>query len=140
MAEIEFFFLRLYVLNHAPWDELHQKQALKGRFQATRGDELHLNVALSEDNDAVKCVSLARWRKSSRNRDMVSHFYRLLYRFRMRTYAEALFRRSRHEKQEKLWLQCSLMRLGSELRQSEHRSSAAGRPVQDAAEAIGSSI
>ncbi|MGY3591603.1 hypothetical protein ACVIGB_008814 [Bradyrhizobium sp. USDA 4341] len=71
---------------------------------------------------------------------MVSHFYRLLYRFRMRAYTEALFRRSRHEKQEKLWLQCSLMRLGSELRQSEHWSSAAGRPFQDAAEAIGSSI
>ncbi|MCP3419279.1 MULTISPECIES: hypothetical protein [Bradyrhizobium] len=71
---------------------------------------------------------------------MASHFYRLLYRFRMRAYAEALFRRSGHEKQETLWLQCSLMRLGSELRQSDHWSSTAGQPVRDAAEAIVSPI
>ncbi|ODM76408.1 hypothetical protein A6X20_13950 [Bradyrhizobium elkanii] len=71
---------------------------------------------------------------------MACHFYRLLYRFRMRAYAETLFRRSRHEKQERLWLQCSLMRLGSELRQSDHWSSAAGQPVQDVAEAIFSPI
>jgi hypothetical protein len=68
--------------------------------------------------------------------DMASHFYRLLYRFRMRAYAETLFRRSTHEKQEGLWLRCSLMRLGSELRQSNHRSSAPCQPVRDAAEAI----
>ncbi|VIO69928.1 hypothetical protein CI1B_30480 [Bradyrhizobium ivorense] len=67
---------------------------------------------------------------------MASHFYRLLYRFRMRTYAETLFRRSMHEKQEGLWLQCSLMRLGSELRQSNHRSVASCQPVRDTAEAI----
>ncbi|WP_194473604.1 hypothetical protein [Bradyrhizobium sp. CCBAU 51753] len=71
---------------------------------------------------------------------MARRFYRLLYRFRMRAYAETLFRRSRHEKLEKFWLQCSLMRLGSELRQSDHWSSAVGQPVQDAAEAIASPI
>ncbi|NOJ41497.1 hypothetical protein [Bradyrhizobium australiense] len=57
----------------------------------------------------------------------------------MGTYAETLFRRSKRDKQERIWLQYSLMRLGSELRQSEHWSSAAGRPVlhgNDAAEAV----
>jgi hypothetical protein len=62
--------------------------------------------------------------ETSMERDMTSHS-RLLYRFRMRTYAETMFRRSRCEKQEMIWLQSSLMRLGSELRQSERWSSAA---------------
>ncbi len=59
---------------------------------------------------------------------MASQFYRVLYRFRMRTYVESLFRRSRRERQETIWLKLTLMRLGNELRQSEHWSSAAGQP------------
>ncbi|TKV73904.1 hypothetical protein FDV58_35240 [Bradyrhizobium elkanii] len=67
---------------------------------------------------------------------MTSHFYRLLYRFRMRAHAETLFWRSGYEKEERLWLQYSLIRLGSELRQSGHWSSPACQPVGDAAEVI----
>lgn len=61
---------------------------------------------------------------------MAIHFYRTLYRFRMRAHVETLFRRSERERQEKIGLKCSLMRLGNELRQSEHWSSAARQPVR----------
>ncbi|UPJ47996.1 hypothetical protein IVB30_33385 [Bradyrhizobium sp. 200] len=64
---------------------------------------------------------------------MARHFYQL----RMGMYAETLFRRSRREKQERIWLQYNLMRLGSELRRSEHWSSAADqRHGNDAAETV----
>ncbi|KRR12473.1 hypothetical protein CQ10_39680 [Bradyrhizobium valentinum] len=62
---------------------------------------------------------------------MAGHFYRL----RMGIYAETLFRRSNRVKQERIWLQCNVLRLGSELR----RSSAAGQPGRhrnDAAETV----
>ncbi|MBT1516547.1 hypothetical protein KIP88_39665 [Bradyrhizobium sp. SRL28] len=55
---------------------------------------------------------------------MAGHFYRL----RMGIYAETLFRRSNRVKRERIWLQYNVMRLGSELRRSEHWSSAAGQP------------
>ncbi|WP_407175479.1 hypothetical protein [Bradyrhizobium sp. STM 3562] len=56
---------------------------------------------------------------------MTGDFHRVLYRFHMRTYAEMLFRRSKREKLERIWLEQTLMRLGGELRQSEHWSGAA---------------
>lgn len=57
---------------------------------------------------------------------MASHFYRL----RMGPYAETLFRCSRREKLQMIWLQCNLMRLGSEAIRSEHRSIAADQPIR----------
>ncbi|MDE5457599.1 MULTISPECIES: hypothetical protein [Bradyrhizobium] len=66
---------------------------------------------------------------------MAGHFYRL----RMGIYAETLFRRSNRVKRERIWLQYNVMRLGSELRRSEHWSSAAGQPGRhrnDAAETV----
>lgn len=57
---------------------------------------------------------------------MASQFYR----FRMGAYAETLFQRSKREKQQMLWLQYNLMRLGSEVVRSEHWSIAAERPVR----------
>lgn len=57
---------------------------------------------------------------------MASHFYRL----RMGAYAEALFQRSKREKQQMIWLQYNLMRLGSEVVQSEHWPIAAKQPVR----------
>lgn len=57
---------------------------------------------------------------------MASHFYRL----RMGAYAEALFQRSKREKQQMMWLQYNLMRLGSEVVRSERWSIAAEQPVR----------
>ncbi|WP_234685225.1 hypothetical protein [Bradyrhizobium monzae] len=57
---------------------------------------------------------------------MASHFYR----FRMGTYAETLFQRSKREKQQMIWLQYNLMRLGGEVVRSERWSIAAERPVR----------
>lgn len=57
---------------------------------------------------------------------MASHFYRL----RMGAYAETLFRCSKHEKLQMIWLQCNLMRLGNEVIRSEHWSIAADQPVR----------
>ncbi|EHR01108.1 hypothetical protein [Bradyrhizobium sp. WSM471] len=48
-----------------------------------------------------------------------------LYRLRMGTYANALCRRSKREKQQTIWLQYNLMLLGCEL----------GRPEQPSAPA-----
>lgn len=62
---------------------------------------------------------------------MGSHFYRL----RMGTYAETLFRRSKRDLQQRLWLQYNLMRLGNELTQSEHRFGAADQQVLDGCDA-----
>lgn len=44
-----------------------------------------------------------------------------LYRLRMGSYVGALFRRSKHDLQQRLWLQCNLMRLGCELAGSQHQ-------------------
>lgn len=52
---------------------------------------------------------------------MASHFYRL----RMGAYAKTLFRSSKRELQQRLWLQYNVMRLGYELGQSRCRSNAA---------------
>ncbi|QQO35471.1 hypothetical protein JJC00_07420 [Bradyrhizobium diazoefficiens] len=57
---------------------------------------------------------------------MASRFYRLW----MGAYAEALFQRSKREKQQMMWLQYNLMRLGSEVVRSEHWSIAADQPVR----------
>lgn len=57
---------------------------------------------------------------------MASHFYRL----RMGAYAETLFRCSKREKLQMIWLQCNLMRLGSEVIRSKHWSIAADQPVR----------
>lgn len=57
---------------------------------------------------------------------MASHFYRL----RMGAYAETLFRCSKREKLQMIWLQCNLMRLGSEVIRSEHWSIPASQPVR----------
>lgn len=57
---------------------------------------------------------------------MASHFYRL----RMGAYAETLFRCSKREKLQMIWLQCNLMRLGSEVIRSEHWSIAAEQRVR----------
>lgn len=56
---------------------------------------------------------------------MASHFYRL----RMGAYAETLFRCSKREKLQMIWLQCNLMRLGSEGIRFEHSSIAADQAV-----------
>ncbi|RXH33205.1 hypothetical protein XH94_30460 [Bradyrhizobium zhanjiangense] len=42
-----------------------------------------------------------------------------LYRLRMGSYVGNLFRRSKHDLQQRLWLQCNLMRLGCELPRSQ---------------------
>lgn len=57
---------------------------------------------------------------------MASHFYRL----RMGAYAETLFRCSKREKLQMIWLQCNLMRLGSEVIRSEHWSVPDNQPVR----------
>lgn len=57
---------------------------------------------------------------------MASHFYRL----RMGAYAETLFRCSKREKLQMVWLQCNLMRLGNEVIRSGHWSIAADQPVR----------
>lgn len=57
---------------------------------------------------------------------MASHFYRL----RMGAYAETLFRCSKREKLQMVWLQCNLMRLGSEVIRSEHWSIPVNQPVR----------
>ncbi|MGY3591911.1 hypothetical protein ACVIGB_008508 [Bradyrhizobium sp. USDA 4341] len=58
---------------------------------------------------------------------------RYFYRHRMGIYAETLFRRSQRERHERDWLRYNLIRLGKELRHSEHWSSAANQPVRQEA-------
>ncbi|MGY3372068.1 hypothetical protein ACVWZL_009193 [Bradyrhizobium sp. GM2.4] len=53
-----------------------------------------------------------------------------LYRLRMGACAETLFRRSKRDLKQRLWLQCNVMQSGCDLGQSKHRPSAAEPPIR----------